>query len=107
MSSNCLTRRRSISRRRDIRSFGRSPYSNTGCSPMASSLVRVRPSRLPPIGEEFRFGIEEEYFVCCAKTLVPAMETPESLFAFGDGATLGREMLQAQLEVATQPHARL
>jgi len=74
---------------------------------MVSSLVRPRPSRLSAAAEEFRFGIEEEYFVCCAKTLAPAVKTPESLFAYADGATLGREMLQAQLEVGTRPHTNL
>jgi carboxylate-amine ligase len=55
----------------------------------------------------FQFGIEEEYFVCEASTLQPAMRTPESLFARQhprSGAPLNREMLQAQLEVATRPH---
>src|SRR4051794_26107617 len=55
----------------------------------------------------FQFGIEEEYFLCDENTLQPAMNTPESLFEYRDsrtGASLNREMLQAQLEVATQPH---
>jgi glutamate---cysteine ligase / carboxylate-amine ligase len=54
------------------------------------------------MSEGFRFGIEEEYFVSCAQTLRPATTTPDSLFV---KANLGREMLQAQLEVATRPHS--
>jgi carboxylate-amine ligase len=56
----------------------------------------------------FQLGIEEEYFVCDAATLQPAMSTPETLFSHRHprtGARLHREMLQAQLEVATRPHA--
>lgn len=55
----------------------------------------------------FQFGIEEEYFLCNAATLQPAMKTPESLFSQRGaraGAHLNREMLQAQVEVATRPH---
>jgi glutamate---cysteine ligase / carboxylate-amine ligase len=55
----------------------------------------------------FQFGIEEEFFVCDAETLRPAMKTPEALFQrrhSGTAAFLNREMLQAQLEVATRPH---
>jgi carboxylate-amine ligase len=51
----------------------------------------------------FRFGIEEEFFVCDAATLQPATHTPAALFD-QSGARLNREMLQAQLEVATRPH---
>ena len=36
----------------------------------------------------FRFGIEEEYFLCDAVTLQPAMSTPESLFEPRNGARL-------------------
>ena len=56
----------------------------------------------------FRFGIEEEFFVCDAETLQPAMSTPDALFERGEscaGSGINREMLQAQLEVATRPHA--
>jgi carboxylate-amine ligase len=59
----------------------------------------------PRIEFAFRFGIEEEYFLCHEDSLEPAMRTPEELFAQPAGGTaLGREMLQAQLEVATGPH---
>jgi len=70
---------------------------------MVSSLTRTSPLPLPRLTEAFRFGIEEEYFVSCARTLRPATETPDSLFS-SKAAALGREMLQAQLEVATSPH---
>src|SRR3954452_3964240 len=70
---------------------------------MVSSLIRTYPLPLPRLTEAFRFGIEEEYFVSCARTLRPATETPDSLFS-SRAAALGREMLQAQLEVATSPH---
>src|SRR3954469_25784515 len=55
----------------------------------------------------FRFGIEEEFFLCDAATLQPAMNTPEALFNHCDmrtGRRVTREMLQAQIEVATRPH---
>jgi len=57
--------------------------------------------------ELFQFGIEEEYFLADAKTLQAPSETPDSLFYAADlGATghVGREFLQAQIEVATEPH---
>src|SRR3954468_15785865 len=57
----------------------------------------------------FRFGIEEEFFLCDAATLEPAMNTPEALFTHCDmrtGGRLNREMLQAQIEIATRPHTR-
>jgi glutamate---cysteine ligase / carboxylate-amine ligase len=58
----------------------------------------------------FQFGIEEEYFLADAKTLQAPSETPESLFYVADFTTtghIGREFLQAQLEVATEPHSSL
>lgn len=57
--------------------------------------------------ELFQFGIEEEYFLSDEKTLQAPSETPDSLFYVADlGATghVGREFLQAQIEVATKPH---
>jgi glutamate---cysteine ligase / carboxylate-amine ligase len=62
------------------------------------------------IDSAFRFGIEEEYFVCDAASLAPAMDTPDALFRDrrgGPGGPLNREMLQAQVEVATRPHASM
>jgi glutamate---cysteine ligase / carboxylate-amine ligase len=55
----------------------------------------------------FQFGIEEEYFLADAQTLQVARETPDALFQsadFGVAGRVGREFLQAQIEVATEPH---
>jgi carboxylate-amine ligase len=55
----------------------------------------------------FQFGIEEEYFLSDAHTLLVPLETPEALFLkadCGDAGHVGREFLQAQIEVATEPH---
>jgi|SRR5579862_196517 len=57
----------------------------------------------------FRFGIEEEYFLCDAHTLQVPPETPDALFRranFGGAGSIGREFLQAQIEVATEPHCQ-
>ena len=57
----------------------------------------------------FQFGIEEEYFLSDAHTLLVPPETPDALFRranFGDAGSIGREFLQAQIEVATEPHIR-
>jgi glutamate---cysteine ligase / carboxylate-amine ligase len=59
--------------------------------------------------ELFQFGIEEEYFLSDSKTFAPPAETPEALFEAADRCTtgrIGREFLQAQIEVATEPHTR-
>jgi carboxylate-amine ligase len=58
----------------------------------------------------FSFGIEEEYFLCDAASLDPALTTPEELFKYRNprtGASLAREMLQSQIEVATRPHSSI
>lgn len=55
----------------------------------------------------FQFGIEEEYFLSDAQTLQAASRTPDALFQsadFGIAGHIGREFLQAQIEVATEPH---
>jgi len=74
---------------------------------------RFRLRTFPPAGqglfasdEQFPFGIEEEYFLSDAKTLKAPAETPDSLFQmadFGTVGSIGREFLQAQIEVATEP----
>jgi carboxylate-amine ligase len=59
--------------------------------------------------EVFRFGIEEEYFLSDARTLQVASRTPDALFQsadFGVAGHIGREFLQAQIEVATEPHRK-
>jgi glutamate---cysteine ligase / carboxylate-amine ligase len=56
---------------------------------------------------EFRFGIEEEYFLVEAETKAIARTVPKALFAAMKTLTLGRgkgEFLQQQLEAATKPH---
>ncbi len=56
---------------------------------------------------EYSFGIEEEYFLADAASLDVAMRTPDDLFNAANWSTGGqamREMLQAQLEVATNVH---
>jgi glutamate---cysteine ligase / carboxylate-amine ligase len=58
-------------------------------------------------GDRFQFGIEEEYFLADAKTLQVPAETPDDLFHTADQNArghIGREFLQAQIEVATEPH---
>lgn len=70
----------------------------------------VRPGQEAPVftpDEHFQFGIEEEYFLSDAVTMQAPSETPESLFYAADLCTtghVGREFLQAQIEVATEPH---
>lgn len=57
--------------------------------------------------ELFRFGIEEEYFLSDSETFAAPTETPDALFHSADWCTngrIGREFLQAQIEVATEPH---
>lgn len=56
---------------------------------------------------EYSFGIEEEYFLVDAQTRDVAIRTPDDLFEAANWSTGGqamREMLQAQLEVATNVH---
>src|SRR3954470_2959527 len=56
---------------------------------------------------EYSFGIEEEYFLADESTLDVAVQTPNELFEAANWSTGGqamREMLQAQLEVATNIH---
>jgi carboxylate-amine ligase len=58
-------------------------------------------------GDKFQFGIEEEYFLSDAETFDVPAETPDALFQtadFGMPGHIGREFLQAQIEVATEPH---
>ena len=60
--------------------------------------------------ELFQFGIEEEYFLCDSETFEAPAETPDALFQAADCCTtgrIGREFLQAQIEVATEPQASL
>jgi glutamate---cysteine ligase / carboxylate-amine ligase len=55
---------------------------------------------------DFSVGIEEEYFLVDAQTMSVAPQTPDSLFktSYADlRDRIGREMLQAQVEVSTAP----
>jgi carboxylate-amine ligase len=59
--------------------------------------------------DSFQFGIEEEYFLSDARTQQAASRTPDALFQsadFGITGHIGREFLQAQIEVATEPHCK-
>jgi glutamate---cysteine ligase / carboxylate-amine ligase len=69
--------------------------------------LRVYPLRANKVaGGEFRFGIEEEYFLADKVTGEIALRTPDGLFTAAHLATEGltaREFLQSQVEVATRP----
>jgi len=67
----------------------------------------IRSTAGKPELNEYSFGIEEEYFLADAATLEVATRTPDQLFEAANWSTGGqamREMLQAQLEVATNIH---
>jgi carboxylate-amine ligase len=69
--------------------------------------VVIRSSETPEVVAEYSFGIEEEYFLADASTLEVAVQTPNEMFEAANWSTGGqamREMLQAQLEVATNVH---
>ena len=75
-----------------------------------SRLSQLAPRRRLPrpskAVQDFGFGIEEEYFLADAETMEAARETPESLFretSAAIGGNAGREFLQAQIEVSTEP----
>jgi carboxylate-amine ligase len=64
-------------------------------------------ARLFTMEGRFQFGIEEEYFLSDARTFEAPAKTPDTLFQtadFGTTGHIGREFLQAQIEVATEPH---
>ena len=73
-----------------------------------SGHVVIRSSRHPRgTSTDYSFGIEEEYFLADARTLDVAQTTPDAFFEAVNWTTGGqamREMLQAQLEVATNVH---
>jgi carboxylate-amine ligase len=69
--------------------------------------VVIRSAARQEHASEYSFGIEEEYFLADAATFQAAVETPNELFEAANWSTGGqamREMLQAQLEVATNIH---
>ena len=59
------------------------------------------------MSDEYKFGIEEEYFLVDAETKSVAREMPpgflEKVKSVTGGQVMG-EMLQSQIEVATAPH---
>ncbi len=60
--------------------------------------------------DNFRFGIEEEYFLVDAQTKRIARRMPENFLMAANKATDGHvtgEFLQSQIEVATSPHTSL
>jgi carboxylate-amine ligase len=70
-------------------------------------LPAAERARLFTLEGRFQFGIEEEYFLSDARTFEAPAETPDALFQTADFGTIGhigREFLQAQIEVATEPH---
>jgi carboxylate-amine ligase len=70
-------------------------------------LPAGRQARVFACDDNFQFGIEEEYFLADSESGEVSAETPDSLFqtaAFGMPGNIGREFLQAQIEVATEPH---
>src|SRR5262249_56299874 len=62
------------------------------------------------MGENFTFGIEEEYFLVDAETKTVCCHMPEKFLAAAREATDGKvrgEFLQSQIEVATAPQTSL
>jgi glutamate---cysteine ligase / carboxylate-amine ligase len=74
---------------------------------MGFSSTVARPRRPRPAVGDFRFGIEEEYFLAAGHDFRPPAQTPDDLFRRQprSGVSLERELLQSQVEVATRPHA--
>jgi carboxylate-amine ligase len=59
------------------------------------------------MAHDFKFGMEEEYFLADADTKLVTRRMPEAFFKAAASATEGRiarEFLQAQIEVITRPH---
>jgi len=59
---------------------------------------------------QYRFGIEEEYFIVDAETKTVSREMPQAFLADAREATGGRvrgEFLQSQIEAATVPHTSM
>jgi carboxylate-amine ligase len=62
------------------------------------------------MASDFKFGIEEEYFVVDAETKAVARAVSPAFFEAASKLTEGRargEMLQSQIEIATPPHTDL
>jgi carboxylate-amine ligase len=75
---------------------------------MRALVLAREPTAGATSGHEFKFGVEEEYFLADAKTFAVPSETPDALFEsadFGVSGHIDREFLQAQIEVATEPQS--
>ena len=62
------------------------------------------------MADDYKFGIEEEYFLVDAATKSVSREMPKSFLEQVSSATGGQamgEMLQSQMEVATLPHVNI
>jgi carboxylate-amine ligase len=62
------------------------------------------------MADDFKIGIEEEYFLVDAETKLVTRRMPEAFFQAAQSATNGRtarEFLQAQIEVITSPHSNM
>src|SRR2546423_615591 len=62
------------------------------------------------MSDQYKFGIEEEYFLVDAETKSVSREMPQSFLVQLNSLTGGQvkgEMLQAQLEAATAPHTNV
>src|SRR3569833_2323515 len=106
-----------------MRGFGKRHFWKHGCRPMGFDSKILERLRLGLSEEdqhlvirssagrdevsEYSFGIEEEYFLVVATSGDVMMRTPDDLFEAAIWSTGGqamREMLQAQLEVASNVH---
>ena len=62
------------------------------------------------MSDEYKFGIEEEYFLVDAETKSVALGMPQAFFEAARKATGGRvagEFLQSQIEVVSSPHTSM
>ncbi len=73
-------------------------------------VLHLRPSIEAAPSHDFGVGLEKEFFLVDAETMSIAPHTPDSLFKTGYvdlRDRIGREMLQAQVEVSTAPCSRM
>ena len=93
-----------------VRMLAADPWSLTSTTVRRSRRSRSRRvSHLAPEAQ-FRFGIEEEYFLAETRNLRVVHESPAALFDPAHGSDAPRlygEFLQSQLEVATRPHVSI
>ena len=93
-----------------VRMLAADPWSLTSTTVRRSRRSRSRRvSHLAPEAQ-FRFGIEEEYFLAETRNLRVVHDSPAALFDPAHGSDAPRlygEFLQSQLEVATRPHVSI